>query len=113
MRIENTISIRFTILDCSFSGGTGISFGLISGTVNWSMLDPFPDSRKYWNTHFMYSAYTPVAGTIVNNRIIGTKGSFLTQANPIVPRAEIVKLFSVTLGKSVYPYRPLFSMPFE
>ena len=40
---------------------------------------------------------------IVSNRIIGTKGSVRTQAKPIVPRADIVKLLSDTRGMSVYP----------
>lgn len=40
-------------------------------------------------------------GITTNKRIIGTYGSVLFLQNPIVPRAEIVILFSFTVALSV------------
>ena len=57
----NRLLIACAILRCSSIDGTGINLGLTSGTVNWGMLEPFPDSIKNWKAvQDRYTIYVSV-----------------------------------------------------
>lgn len=102
-----------TIFFYSFSGGTGISFYLIIGTVNWGILEPAPVSNRRLKTKSRNSSDIYDDGVIEINLTIGKYGSWRTQLKPIVPRPDTVMLGLITLGISVKPYNPFFSAPLE